>query len=167
MYTHYINLIRNTTLYERYIQPHTRTQIQGRSNHAVRGVDPAGRRTKEKVCFRCARVYDTIHYYYYAYNREHTLVLTPKCQCVCVWKESTGVHGLQRPPRSTAVNRSVGFQWYISRSSVVLGFTDVIIVSIDCLIILSPVERRRLKNYGQPKAKTIYSTNDFFDFFFS
>jgi len=47
------------------------------------GVDPAGRRTKEKVCFRCARVYDMMRYYY-VYNREHTLVLTPKCQCVCV-----------------------------------------------------------------------------------
>lgn len=82
---YYINVIRNTALYDRRIQLHTRTQFQG-SNHAVRGVDPAGRRTKEKVCFRCARVYDTMryYYYYYVYNREHTLVLTTKCQCVCV-----------------------------------------------------------------------------------
>jgi len=74
--------------------------------------------------------------------------------CSCVRRK----HGSPRPSKTSPVDGrepECRFSVVRRRSSVVLGFTDMIIISIDCLIILSPVERRRPKNYGQPKAKTI------------
>jgi len=55
----YINYRYRNNRVIRTVYTVTRPETRGRGNHAAhRGVDPARRRTKEKVCFGCARVCD-------------------------------------------------------------------------------------------------------------